>query len=294
MNLEDQPPAGVMRLLRERIADRVAAQLDASVKKYSSPEAVREGCKLLAERIKAAGYVPDVIIGWHDPERTYRGSETIADLLAQELGVEARIANMRESGEAREVIEELDWLTDHSNALIVDDAAYSGRTLTVLRDHCLSVKPTLEIRFAVLSALDPVALPDLFYVSTHRTEELLFPWGWSRLIASFYDLYSLFGILDQRFVTDETEGWGRIATVAEDFTGTVRLLTISPSRVVHHEAERESDTFLYVVEGTAEIRIRNQTGTFLENEYIFIPREIEYNIAAERKVVILQLASRAR
>jgi len=285
---------GVMRLLRERIADRVAAQLDASVKTYSSLESVRQGCKLLADKIKAAGYKPDAIIGWHDPEGTYRGSETIANLLAHELGVEARLASVRESGENRQVIEQLDWLTNYNKILIVDDAAYSGRTLTVLRDHCISVKPSLEVRFAVLSALTPVAIPDLFYVSTHRTEELLFPWGWSRLIVSFYDLYSLFGILDHRFVTHEIEDWGSIATVVEDFTGTVRLLTISSSGVFHHEAERESDSFLYVVEGTAEIRIRNQTGTFIEHEYIFIPREIEYDIAASQKVVILHLASRAR
>jgi hypoxanthine phosphoribosyltransferase len=309
MKAEDQPTAGaeaaqrfplpvstgVMRLLRERIAERVAAQLNPSVKKYSSLESVKEACKLLADKIKQDGYIPDIIIGWHDPEQTYRGSETIASLLAQELGIAARLANIRESGETREVIEQLDWIQDYNKVLIVDDAAYSGRTLTVLRDHCISVKAALEVRFAVLSALAPEVLPGLYYIDRHQTEELLFPWGWSRLIVSFYDLYSLFGILDHRFVIGEPADWGSAATVAHDFAGSVRLLTIDPSGTFHQEAERESDSFLYVIQGRAEITIREQAGTFLEKEYIFIPREIEYDITAvEQKIVILQLGSRAR
>lgn len=66
---------GIMLLLREWIAARVAAQLDPAVRKYGSSEFVKEGCKLLADKVKEAGYTLDIIIGWHDPEWTYRGSE---------------------------------------------------------------------------------------------------------------------------------------------------------------------------------------------------------------------------
>ena len=141
------------------------------------------------------------------------------------------------------------------------------------------------------STQDPCRLRNLYYVSIHSTEELLFPWGWSRLIVGFYDIYKLFGISDRYTIWHEATGWGTTHTIAKKFTGNVRLLTIEPNREFQQGSNRENDTFLYIVNGSAVIRIGDKGGSFMETQYIFIPRLVGYTVKANSKTVVLELSS---
>ena len=62
---------GVLKLLQDRILKRVAEQLDPLVKRYKDMDSVERACKDLAVKIKGDGFIPNVIIGWRNPESVY-------------------------------------------------------------------------------------------------------------------------------------------------------------------------------------------------------------------------------
>jgi hypoxanthine phosphoribosyltransferase/mannose-6-phosphate isomerase-like protein (cupin superfamily) len=282
---------GVLKLLRDRVLKRVTEQLDPLVKSYKEIDSVERGCRNLAAKIKEDNFIPDVVIGWRNPGSTYPGSEIVSNLIAREMSVPLRIINLKEIGEKREVDEDCSWLKGMKKALIVDDACYSGSTLRAIHEYLCSVDSQIELRFAVLSTLDPNRLPHMYYLTIHNTEELLFPWGWSRLIVGLYDIYKLFGISDRRVVLRESREWGQMETIAEEHNGTVRLLTIEAAAELQREANGEFDTFLYIINGSAELYIGDKTGVFFPSEYVFIPRGIGYLIKANVKTQVLELLS---
>lgn len=283
--------SGVVHVLRERILKRVIEHLDPSVRRYESRQAVEESCKLLAAKIRDDKFTPDIIIGWENLETEYPGSQNIAELMSRELKVQQRLIKIQERDECRKVNEDCQWFRNVGRALIVDDACYSGNTLRCIQQKLNKLNPDADIRFAVLSTQDPSRLSGLYYLSTHNTEELLFPWGWSRMIVGFYDIYKMFGILDRYTVWHEDTGWGATHTIAKNFTGNVRLLTIEQGEEFQQVSNRENDTFLYLVSGAAIIRISDKRGLFDASQYIFIPRLVGYIIKANCKTVVLELAA---
>lgn len=288
------PSEGVVRLLQEHITTRVAIQLDPQSRIFSSMVAVMDGTKRLAGQLRAGGFVPELIVCWRDPEYTYRGSDTVATILSREMDVPKRALEVREEGERREVIDDFSWMQGLSRVLVVDDACYSGSTLNEIARRCSDAEPTAVVRCGVLTALDPGRVPDLYFVHQHQTEELLFPWGWSRSIKSFYDVYSLFGILDRRHVSQESGPWGVLSLVAEDFFGAVGLLELGISARFDQAPRRDQDVLLYVVSGQAEVIIGTHSGYFDRGQYLFIPREVEYSVGSIDGATVLQLASRNR
>ncbi len=285
---------GILGLLRNRIMRRVTEQLDPSVKRYKTMDAVEQGARALASKIKGDKFVPDIVLGWRGLDRIYQGSEIVANLLAEYLGAPLRIIDVEEIGETRQVAEDCHWLKGLGKVLIVDDACYSGSTLRAIQEKLKGVNPTVELRFAVLTTLEPDRLPNLYYVTVHNTEELLFPWGWSRLIVGFYDIYKLFGISDRRVVSHEATDWGLTDTIAKEHIGSVRLLTIESRKEMQQEPNGESDIFLYFLSGPAEVHIGDKAATFFPGEYIFIPRGIGYSVSAKDTVQVLELLSGAR
>lgn len=282
---------GMLQVLQERLLRRTIEQLDPSVRRYETMRAVEAGCKALASKIKANSFIPDMIIGWRDRNREYRGSETVADLLSRELEIPLHIIMMQEIRERRQVVEECNWFRGTRKALIVDDACYSGSTLKNIQSTLAKVNLNAETRFAVLTTIDPNKLPDLYYISIHSTEELLFPWGWSRLIVGFYDIYQLFGIPDRHTIWSENTEWGSADTLVRNFSGNVRLLMIEPNKEMWQDPRRELDTFLYFLSGSVDVHIGTETGTFNQDEYLFIPRSIGYSITARDTAKILELLS---
>jgi hypoxanthine phosphoribosyltransferase len=174
--------SGVRQVLRERILKRVVEQLDPSVRRYETMQAVEEGCRSLGAAVKRSNFASDIIIGWKNPQTEYQGSQKIAHLLSKELSLTIRLLSIEEVNESRRVVEDCEWFRNIGKVLVVDDACYTGSTLKSIERTLIEINPAADIRFAVLSTQDPHRLKNLYYVSTHSTEELLFPWGWSRLL----------------------------------------------------------------------------------------------------------------
>lgn len=282
---------GVLRLLRDRLLRRAAEQLDPTVSTYGTMEAVEATCRELASQIAADGFCPELIVAWRSDDRTYPGSEIVATLLARDLSAPVHTVNMKEMGEKRIVSSACDWAVGVSSALLVDDACYSGSTLLTLAAAARNTSPNIDVRPAVLTAMTPPALPSLYHVGTHATEELFFPWGWSRLIISFYDVFRLFGINDRRLVIQRQAAWGTAATIADRFTGAIGLLSINPQATCLHEADHDQDTFLYVLTGAITMQIGPKQRELEPGEYIFVPREIGYSLTARSPTLVLQLRS---
>lgn len=282
---------GVLHVLQEHLLRRASEQLDPSVRRYETMQAVESGCKEVALKVTKDKFAPEVIIGWKDVENKYKGSEIVSNLIAKALKRPCRIINLTEESEKRRVAEDCLWFKNIKSALVVTDASYSGTTFKSIQAKLIDVNPRADIRFAVLSTLDPSQVPNLYYETVHKTEELLFPWGWSRLILGFYDIYKLFGITDRRTVEHEVAGWGNLYTLAKGFVGNVNLISIEANKENQVEANRDFDVFLYVLNGKVRIRVGNKSGIFKKGQYIFIPRTIGYTVSAPNTADILELSS---
>ncbi len=283
--------SGIYRVLQEKIVKRAKDQLDPMVRKYQSWGAVENGCNTLVSLVQKDNYIPNILIGWKNDEINYKGSETVTNIISKKLGIPFKIINMRETGETREVIDECLWVKGCQNILVIDDACYSGSTLKAIHKKIISIHPKIKIRFAVLSTLKTDTLPDLYFESVHNTEELLFPWGWSRLIVGFYDVYRKFGITDRRVVTRDKHKWGLQDIVDDKFTGSVRVNTIKSKTNVYQNLFADKDTFLYILKGVCDVRIDDKSSQFLPGEYIFIPRGVKFVVNSTKSAQFLELLS---
>lgn len=283
---------GVRRILQERVLKRVSGQLDPMVRRFETIEAVEKGCETLVKKIQNDRFIPEIIIGWKDEEGNYQGSETVMNIISSKIGLKGmknHIILMREVSERREVSEKCDWFGNTKKALIVDDACYSGSTFKYIKEKLSEISPKADIRFAVLSTKDPDILNNLYFVSTHNSEELLFPWGWSRLIVGFYDLYKLFGITDMHTVRRKETGWGTTATLVENIIGNVKILSIESNKEMHLDSNRRFDSFLYFLNGSADIHVGDKSGSFKKGQYIFIPRLIGFIVKTSSTVSIIDI-----
>lgn len=282
---------GIKDILRRHILLRTLEQLDPAVRAYEHMEDVERGCSQVAERIRQDGFHPDVVVGWKDAGNLYQGSEVIAEYLAKELGTPSRLVLLKERGEERVVAEDCTWFKGKDAALVVTDACYSGATQRIISDALVRVNPKADIRLAVLSARSSEATRKLYFASMHSTSALLFPWGWSRLIVSLYQVYEVFGIEDRITIWSEDHEWGRTRTLAREFQGAVALLDLEPGSKREVKPRVRVDAFLYVMSGRVTVRIADATAVFEEGQHLFIPRGIEFSLTTDRISRILELTS---
>lgn len=282
---------GVLDLLRDRVVRRVVEQLDPSVKRFKTMQAVEEGVDRLVTQIDAAGFQPEQVIGWRDAGSAYRGSEVTSELLAKRLKIPFKLIELDEVGERRSVVSDCRWFGGMSRVLVVDDACYSGNTLKSIHRTLLAVEPSTDIRFAVLSKNPRVSIERVYSAAEHSTGELLFPWGWSRHIVGLYDIFRLFGISDRRVVVRDTFSWGTTDVLAKAFVGSIAVQQILKSGVIDRHESDADDVFLYVAGGHVSVSIGSTQGEFSAGEYLFLPRGVGFKIAAITDSTIIRLTT---
>lgn len=291
--------SGVLRLLRREVIKRTQAQLSREARKLSSEKAIKEAFASLAEEVRLSGFTPTSILAWTDETRHWNGSLTVAGRLSELLDCEVAVAEIREEGESRAILSRPD-LQGNGMVLVVDDAAFTGRTLRMLRAACLDLAPESSVRTAVLSALDPVCEDVDFAPATHRGKDVLFPWGWARSVDQFYDLLRELGTRDRRWMPRTYTGELRATELTEGEASFVRLLSWSSESAPETEDEatlelagsRQGDHLLYVIREKAEVTIDGATGVFDPGEFIFIPRVVPYSLALRPESEVLSLEFR--
>lgn len=282
---------GIQGYLKDRIIQRTKEQLNPKCKLFKSNDSVYTASENLAKKIRKSGFNPEIIVGWqHVDNKKYQGSKVISELLAKYLKSKNIQIYIKEEGEKRFVFKSYDWVTNINKIIVADDACYSGKTLEAIKKGLLSGNPNLEIRFAVLSKHVDCHIKDIFYESTHNTEDLLFPWGWSRSIGKFQEIHELFGISDWRFFNRAENKWGYIESVSAELLSGVKLFSIKKKEMINFPSLNNVDRFLFVLSGSIEMCIEDQRGLINQNENVFIPRYVGYEIYSIEETKLLEIS----
>lgn len=298
-NTGEEELSGVLRLIRSAVITRTQRQLSITARALSTPTAAAKAVEKLLSWINQSAFGPEAILAWTDETRHWNGSLEVAARLSANLSVPVFEASIREEGEGRHIIGLPEELSTVNKVLIVDDAAFTGRTLRLLKDHCTSVREDLETRGAVLSSLSPAAAGVDFWGETHEGTDVLFPWGWARSVDQFYDLLRKLGTRDRRWMPRQaTKSMWKTCLTDQEASSTYLLENLGSETVElsKNEADRplgaDSDHVLYVVSGNIDIFIADAGGHFEEGEFLFIPSVVPYRISLEPNSKLLRLEFR--
>lgn len=142
--------------------------------------------KILSRKIKASGYLPDLIIaigrGGYVPGRLICDFLLFSDLTSMKIEHYTRAADMQPEAKIRFPIS-----VDISGrkVLIVDDVTDTGETLTLAVDYVQSLGPA-EVRTAVLQhkTCSPF-VPDFYAQKITRWRWIIYPWARYEDLAGF-------------------------------------------------------------------------------------------------------------
>lgn len=286
--------SGVLRVVRTEIIKRVQRQLRKDARLLSSSVETDAAFTILAQKIKDARVRPDRILAWTDETRHWNGSIEVARWLSTRTSIPICEAAVREEGEARHVLNMPQELDAAKSVLIVDDAAFSGSTIRMLREACLQAKPRLSVHSAVLSTLVPPPIGLDFWAVEHSGTDVLFPWGWARSVDQFYDLLKELGSRDRRWMPRLKLDGGVETQLSKDESCSVSLVTNYgqiPMKLTFNEA-RSSDHMLYIISGKHSVIVEEVSGEFDSGEFIFIPRSVPYAIGVPTHGELLRLEFR--
>jgi hypothetical protein len=298
-NTGEEELSGVIRLIRSAVIMRTQRQLSITARALSTPAAAASAVEKLLGWINRSEFAPQAILAWTDETRHWNGSLEVAARLSSSLTVPVFEASIREEGEGRHIIGLPEELSTVSKVLVVDDAAFTGRTLRLIKDYCASVRDDLDTRGAVLSSLSPAPPGVDFWGETHEGTDVLFPWGWARSVDQFYDLLRKLGTRDRRWMPRQmTKSMLKTCLTEQEASSTFLLENLggNTAELSKNEADgplgADSDHVLYVVSGNIEIFIGEAGGCFKEGEFLFVPSVVSYRIMLEPGSKLLRLEFR--
>lgn len=160
--------------------------------------------KILALKIKASGYKPDLIVaigrGGYVPGRLVCDFLLFDNLTSMKIEHYARAANMREEARIKFPIP-VD--ITGKKILIVDDVTDTGETLNLAVDYALSLKPA-DLRTAVLQHKTCSALkPDFYAQKIIKWRWIIYPWARYEDFAGFAEKIILDRALDLSQIISE-------------------------------------------------------------------------------------------
>lgn len=291
-----EPNVAFVELVRDFLTARLKQDLSPSVRDFRRPARVDSACRVVAEEIRKDAFAPELVVAWEkttngnaDP---YHGSREVANLLSQYLGLKSpRIVDVEETPRGRRVVTECMWARRRHRILIVDDAAYSGTTLSAIREALYSVNKRLDIRCAVLSKHVECPLREIYYAVAHRSDELLFPWGWSRSMPKLAAVLEGLGMLERHSVTREQIEGADVLSLAKEHVGPVHLWELPAKTKVTLASSRDYDSFLFVLRGRVRFSVGKTSATFVAREYLFVPRMVSCGVSSIGPTKMIELRS---
>lgn len=148
--------------------------------------------KILSQKIKTSGYMPDLIIaigrGGYVPGRLVSDFLLFNDLTSMKIEHYARAADMQEKARIKFPIS-VDIVG--KKVLIVDDITDTGETLSLAVDYARSLKPA-DIRTAVLQHKPCSAfMPDFYAHKIIKWRWIIYPWARYEDLAGFIEKITL-------------------------------------------------------------------------------------------------------
>lgn len=153
--------------------------------------------RILARKIKASGYMPDLIVaigrGGYVPGRLVSDFLLFNDLTSMKIEHYARAADMQEQARIKFPIP-VD-ITE-KKVLIVDDITDTGETLKLAVEYALNLKPA-DVRTAVLQHKTCSAFtPDFYAQKIIKWRWIIYPWARYEDFAGFAEKILLNRALD--------------------------------------------------------------------------------------------------
>jgi uncharacterized protein len=182
--------------------------------------------RILAQKIKASGYMPDLIVaigrGGYVPGRLICDYLLFSNLTSMKIEHYTRAADMQPEAKIKFPIS-----VDISgkNVLIVDDVTDTGETLTLALNYIWSLKPS-EVKTAVLQhKICSPLVPDFYAQKVIKWRWIIYPWARYEDLAGFsekiirdraLDIFQIISELKARYELDvkETE----ILEILKDLT----------------------------------------------------------------------------
>lgn len=142
--------------------------------------------KVLARKIKASGYMPDLIVaigrGGYVPGRLVSDFLLFSDLTSMKIEHYTRAADMREEARIKFPVSEN---IAGKKILIIDDVTDTGETLKLAVDYVLSLNTT-DVRTAVLQHKTCSAFtPDFYAQKILKWRWIIYPWARYEDLAGF-------------------------------------------------------------------------------------------------------------
>lgn len=142
--------------------------------------------KVLARKIKASGYMPDLIVaigrGGYVPGRLVSDFLLFSGLTSMKIEHYTRAADMREEARIKFPIPEN---ITGKKILIIDDVTDTGETLKLAVDYVLSLNTT-DVRTAVLQHKTCSAFtPDFYAQKILKWRWIIYPWARYEDLAGF-------------------------------------------------------------------------------------------------------------
>jgi uncharacterized protein len=142
--------------------------------------------KILSRRIRASGYMPDLIVaigrGGYVPGRLISDFLLFNDLTSMKIEHYARAADMRAEAKIRFPIS-VD--ITGKKVLVVDDLTDTGETLSLAVDYVWSLKPA-DVRTAVLQRKTcSTFVPDFYVQKIIKWRWVIYPWALYEDLAGF-------------------------------------------------------------------------------------------------------------
>ena len=142
--------------------------------------------KIISQKIKASGYMPDLIVaigrGGYVPGRLISDFLLFNDLTSMKIEHYARAADMRAEAKIRFPIS-VDIIG--KKVLVVDDLTDTGETLSLAVDYVWSLKPA-DVRTAVLQHKTySNFMPDFYAQKIIKWRWVIYPWARYEDLAGF-------------------------------------------------------------------------------------------------------------
>ena len=285
---------GVASILSQRILIRTERQLHPKARKYNSEKKCLAACSRIASRIRRKPAIPECAVAWSDNTGRHDGSVFVGEALAADLGIPLVVLDVEEVGEMRKVVSDCSFAASFKRILMVDDAAYSGRTLRELGQALKTAAADVEVTAAVLAAKSGSGMPPGLTADTIGDfDDMLFPWGWSRNTRELYDAYALLNIRDRTTVSVERLSGSSLYRLDDEFSGDVSIMDLEGDQSAPGGGSALGDSFLYVLFGAVSVKLGGAQGLLTAGEHLFIPRGIPFQVSAvKRSAKILQLVSK--
>lgn len=237
-----------------------------------------EFTKELVYKLEQQDFFPDRVIAVYDPENSggYAVACQVNALIASKKGIPdppVDFIKIEGNSDSRTVTEVPNLPTSVQRLLVIDDVAWSGNTMRIVKTKLLS-QTRAQVKTASLLAGEPAIRNGAvdFWARSSNARDVRFPWGIVTPTAEFSQYFQLPAETERHSVSWVPRPWGFWEEFALNEPCTVRVLTIFPGQSLSLHSHKERDEFFISLDDGIRLQIGEKTIIANRGDYVLIPR----------------------